>query len=123
MGEITVTPLTPRIGAEIAGVDLRETLSGGEVARLKQALADHMVLFFRDQQIDHESHKRFGRDFGDLALHSAVPGIEGHPEIVAIHADAGSKYVAGEDWHSDLTCDAEPPLGSILYLHTEGLSP
>ena len=118
MGEITVTPLTPRIGAEIAGVDLRETLSGGEVARLKQALADHMLLFFRDQQIDHESHKRFGRDFGDLALHSAVPGIEGHPEIVAIHADAGSKYVAGEDWHSDLTCDAEPPLGSILYLHT-----
>ena len=47
-----------------------------------------------------------------------MPGIEGHPEIVAIHADAKSKYVAGEDWHSDLTCDAEPPLGSILYLHT-----
>jgi taurine dioxygenase len=118
MSEITVTPLTPRIGAEIGGVDLRETLTEGQVARLKQALADYMVLFFRDQPIDHESHKRFGRAFGELAFHSAVPGIEGHPEIVAIHADAESKYVAGEDWHSDLTCDAEPPLGSILYLHT-----
>jgi alpha-ketoglutarate-dependent taurine dioxygenase len=47
-----------------------------------------------------------------------VPGIDGHPEIVAIHADAESKFIAGEHWHSDLTCDAEPPLGSILYLHT-----
>jgi taurine dioxygenase len=113
-----VTPLTPRIGAEISGLDLRAPLGADQIAALKQALADHLVLFFRDQPINHEAHKRFGRAFGRLQPHSAVPGIEGHPEIVAIHADADSKYVAGEDWHSDLTCDAEPPLGSILYLHT-----
>jgi taurine dioxygenase len=113
-----VTPLTPRIGAEVSGLDLRQPLGAGQIAALKLALADHLVLFFRDQPIDHESHKRFGRAFGRLQLHSAVPGIEGHPEIVAIHADANSTFVAGENWHSDLTCDAEPPLGSILYLHT-----
>ena len=117
-GELSITPLTPRIGAEIAGVDLREPLGDNQIGALKQALADHLVLFFRDQPIDHAAHKRFGRAFGDLALHSAVPGIDGHPEIVAIHADAESKFIAGEHWHSDLTCDAEPPLGSILYLHT-----
>lgn len=115
---ITVKPLTPRIGAEVGGVDLHEPLGEAQVAQLKQALCDHLVLFFRDQPIDYERHKRFGRTFGPLAIHSAVPGIEGHPEIVAIHADANSTYVAGEGWHSDLTCDAEPPLGSILYLHT-----
>ncbi len=117
-GELSITPLTPSIGAEIAGVDLRDPLGDNQIGALKQALADHLVLFFRDQPIDHEAHKRFGRAFGDLALHSAVPGIDGHPEIVAIHADAESKFIAGEHWHSDLTCDAEPPLGSILYLHT-----
>jgi taurine dioxygenase len=117
-GELSIRPLTPRIGAEIAGVDLREPLGDNQIGALKQALADHLVLFFRDQPIDHEAHKRFGRAFGDLALHSAVPGIDGHPEIVAIHADAATTFIAGEHWHSDLTCDAEPPLGSILHLHT-----
>jgi taurine dioxygenase len=118
MTSLSITPLTPRIGAEIAGLDLLRPLSDVQVTALKQALADHLVLFFRDQPIDHESHKRFGRAFGELAFHSAVPGLDEHPEIVAIHADADSKFVAGEDWHSDLTCDAEPPLGSILALHT-----
>jgi len=115
--DITVTSLTPRIGAEIGGVDLARPLGQAQIERLKQALADHLVLFFRDQIIDHEAHKRFGRAFGELAIHSAVAGLPDHPEIVAIHADAESKFVAGEDWHSDLTCDAEPPLGSILHLH------
>ena len=115
---VVVTPLTPRIGAEVGGVDLRQPLSARQIERLKQALADHLVLFVRDQPIDHEAHKRFGRYFGELALHSAVAGLDDHPEIVAIHADAESKYVAGEDWHSDLTCDRAPPLGSILRLHT-----
>ena len=115
---LTIQPLTAQIGAEVSGVDLSGPLSASAVAAIEKALADHLVLFFRDQPIGHEAHKRLGRAFGPLAIHSAVPGLADHPEIVAIHADAASTYVAGEDWHSDLTCDAEPPLGSILYLHT-----
>src|SRR6266536_3754951 len=51
-------------------------------------------------------------------IHPNTPGPEGHPEILPIHADANSKRVSGEYWHSDVSCDEEPPLGSILYLHT-----
>lgn len=109
-------PVTRRIGAEIFGVDLGAPLSNEQVSELHDALIRYQVLFFRDQEISHEAHKEFGRKFGPLAIHSGVPGIDGHPEIVAIHADAQSKFVAGESWHSDLTADAEPPLGSILYL-------
>lgn len=115
---LQIVPLTPRIGAEIRGVDLRRPLSRSAAQAVERALADHLVVFFRDQPLDHESLERCGRAFGKLQLHSAVPGLPDHPEIVAIHADATSRYVAGEDWHSDLTCDEAPPLGSILYLHT-----
>ncbi len=116
---IAVRPLTRRIGAEIEGVDLGAPLSNRQVEEIRRALLHHQVIFFRDQRnLTHEAHKAFGRRFGELAIHSGVPGIEGHPEIVAIHADATSKFVAGEDWHSDLTADAAPPMGSILHLHT-----
>ena len=115
---INVTPVTPRIGAEVDGLTLAKPLSNRQVEELHQALAEHQVLFFRDQPLDEEGHKAFGRYFGDLHIHPNTPGPEGHPEILPIHADANSKRIAGEYWHSDVSCDEEPPLGSILYLHT-----
>jgi taurine dioxygenase len=115
---IEVVPYTIRIGAEIRGVDLSKPLSARQLEEVQAALAAHLVIFFRDQKLDLERHRALGLQFGKLAIHSGVAGIEGYPELVAIHSDANSKYVAGEDWHSDLTCDAEPPMGSILYLHT-----
>ena len=115
---LNVKPVTRRIGAEISGIDLTRPLSNRQTEELKHALADHLVLFFRDQPITHEDHKRLGRAFGELAIHTGVSGLEDHPEVVAIHADEESKSVAGGVWHTDLSCNEEPPLGSILYLHT-----
>jgi len=115
---IGVAPLTQRIGAEISGVDLTDDLSDEVIEELRQAIADYQVIFFRDQHLDHDSHKAFGRRFGELFVHNGVASIPGHSEIVAIHADANSKYIAGDNWHSDLTMNPEPPMGSILYLHT-----
>lgn len=115
---LDVRPMTKRIGAEIFGVDLNQPLGNQEVSELHDALMQHQVIFFRDQPLTHESHKRLGRYFGDLAGHSGVSGLPDHPDIVAIHADANSRFVAGENWHSDLSEDAEPPMGSILYMHT-----
>jgi taurine dioxygenase len=117
---ITVTPLTPSVGGVVSGIDLTQPLSNEQVEDLHRALADRMVIFFRDQPIDHAAHKRLANHFGGIhvAASTAPWRVPGHPEVTTIHADADSKFVAGEDWHSDMSCDAEPPLGSILYLHT-----
>lgn len=115
---IEVTPLTPVIGAEIGGVDLSQPLGNHQFNEIHDALMAHQVIFFRDQDISREQHKDFGRRFGPLHIHPSAPGPEGHPEILPIHADANSKQVAGHRWHSDVSCDAEPPMGSILRLHT-----
>ncbi|SFG27365.1 taurine dioxygenase [Novosphingobium sp. CF614] len=115
---IDVRPMTKRIGAEIFGVDLARPLGNRAFGEIHAALMEHQVVFFRDQALTHDAHKALGRVFGDLHIHSGVAGLPDHPEVVAIHADENSKFVAGENWHSDLSCDAEPPMGSILYMHT-----
>ncbi len=115
---IAVDPVTPRIGATISGVDLSKPLSNQQFSEIHDALMQHQVIFFRDQNMNLDQHKEFGRHFGELHIHPASPGPEGHPEVLIIHADENSKRIAGERWHSDVSCDAEPPMGSILHLQT-----
>ena len=114
---IAVRPLTPTIGAEVHGVDLG-ALTDHDFGMIQNALAEHLVLFFRDQDISVDAQKAFGRRFGELDVHPNDPGLEGHPEVMIIHADESSKRVAGEMWHSDVSCSPEPPMGSILRMFT-----
>jgi taurine dioxygenase len=108
---------TPNIGAEVFGLDLSQPLSDQQFQAVHDALMDNLVLFFRDQKLTVEQHKAFGSRFGKLHVHPAAPGlIPNHPEIFVIQADEKSTRVAGEEWHSDVSCDLEPPMGSILYL-------
>ena len=102
------------IGAEISGLDLSERLEPGVVEALRSALALHAVLFFRDQAITPEQHIAFGRRFGELHIHPAAPKDSEHPEILVVHGDDKVKFVAGSVWHSDVSCDTEPPMASIL---------
>ncbi|MBH0114068.1 TauD/TfdA family dioxygenase [Novosphingobium sp. YJ-S2-02] len=114
---LTARKLTPRIGAIIEGVELGKPLGEAQVADLRKALADHQVIFFRNQDLDPARLKEVGAHFGPLARH-ALKGLPDHPEVRKLHADETSKHVAGEEWHSDMTCAPKPPMGSILYLHT-----
>jgi taurine dioxygenase len=108
---------TPRIGAEISGVDLSTPLGNQQFQEVHDALIDRLVIFFRDQKLTVEQHMEFGRRFGKLHMHPASPDVvPDHPEVLVIKADDKSKYIPGEDWHSDVSCDPEPPMGSILYL-------
>ena len=112
---ITVDKLTPIIGGEISGVDLRAP-SNRQMDEIHRALAENLVIFFRDQHLTDEQHLDFGRRFGELHIHPAAPAETGHPELMIIHADKDSPRANGEGWHSDVSCDTEPPMGSILYI-------
>src|SRR5271163_4158760 len=113
---ITVDPLTPIIGAELSGIDLSRPLGNHQLDEVHRALAEHLVIFFRDQHITDEQHLAFGRLFGELHLHPAAPHAPGHPDLMIVHADKDSPRANGEGWHSDVSCDPEPPMGSILYI-------
>lgn len=119
-----VAPITPRIGAEIEGIDLGADLSDETIAEIRQALLTYKVIFFRDQDITQEQHIAFARRFGDLEIHPVTPKDQPNPEIFHLKAIGWSKPAgpneikkrhSGADlWHSDVTWRENPSLGSIL---------
>jgi taurine dioxygenase len=137
---LSLEPLTPVIGAEIGGVDLSKPISAALRKEINDALLAYHVIYFRDQRLSREDHKRFGRLFGPLHVHpyhAAKTGpahatgardsrgpsgvgemgdVRPDPEILVVKADQASRHVAGEAWHTDVTCDAAPPMGSMLYI-------
>jgi taurine dioxygenase len=118
---ISVTPLTPNIGAEIGNIDLTKPLSNHEVKELHDAFAEFQVIFFRDQPIGLDHHVALARLFGELHIHvgpsTESKALPDRPEIRMLHFDETSEKVAGELWHTDQSCAEIPPLGSILHLH------
>ena len=115
---IDVTSLTPTVGAEIRGVDLRQPLPDEMFEEVRSAFLRHQVVFFKEQdRLSPDQQVAFGRRFGGLHLHPAAPHLEGLPEVFVIHTHKGSKIANGNGWHTDVSCDAEPPLGTMLQLH------
>ena len=115
---IEVEPLTPTIGATLHGVDLARPLTDDAFEEIHAAWMAHQVIFLRDQHISAEQHLAFGRRFGELHIHPAAPYAHGNPELMMIHTDKESFRQNGAGWHSDVSADEEPPLGSILHLET-----
>jgi taurine dioxygenase len=115
---IVAKPFAPNLGAEITGVDLSQTISEAEFSEIEAAFLAYQVLFFKDQkEIPPQVHIDLGKRFGPLHSHPAAPTMAGYPEIFEIHATRHSKVANGEFWHSDVSCDEEPPLGTMLQIH------
>ena len=114
---ISAKPFSPNLGAEIYGVDLSKPISDAQFTDIHRAFLDHQVLFFKNQnEIPPTLHIEFGKRFGELHSHPAAPTMKGFPEIFEIHATKNSKIANGEFWHSDVSCDEEPPLGTMLQI-------
>ncbi len=112
-------PITPAIGAEITGLDVRR--AGAEAqAELNAALARRKVLVLRDQDLSAPDYAAFLRLFGtpvreDLAVD------EGHPaEVGAIHIRAGEAQRINF-WHMDHSFRELPT--RVLSLYAQMLPP
>jgi taurine dioxygenase len=115
---ITVTPFSPALGAEVRGVNLAGGLDEESYREVRSALCRFGVLFFKEQsEIAPAVQVAIGRMFGELHMHPAAPQMPGLPEVFVIHTERSSKIANGEFWHSDVSCDEVPPLGTMLQIH------
>jgi taurine dioxygenase len=106
----------PHLGAEVSGIDLAKPMTPEVLGEVRRALVDNGVIGFRDVHLDVEQQIAFAAQFGQLYIHPVADMASKHPEILPVYADEKSTRAFGEDWHSDASCDLEPPLGSILQL-------
>ena len=108
--------ITPHLGAEVTGIDLAEPMGSNTFNALREGWLKWGVLVFRDQDLSRDQHVALGSKFGELHVHPMYKDQKEHPEILKVATNADSAYTAGDGWHTDVTCDEYPPMGSMLYV-------
>lgn len=111
--DVRVRPLTGNIGAEISGVDTSGPLPDEVVARVRQALHDHKVVFLRGQTLAYQQQVEFAGRLGDLTLgHPIYDAPEGRPHMREMDSRQGTR---ANHWHTDLTFIERPPAYALLH--------
>ncbi len=114
--DLDIRQLSGSLGVEIRGISLAKT-GPAEADRLRDLLIEHLVLFFPEQHLTPDEHIAFGRLFGKLESHPNLNLDSERPEFFELRAAGGSGAIADE-WHSDLTCQAQPSVMAILHMVT-----
>ena len=112
---ISVTPMTPAIGAVINEVDASEDLPTSAVNEIRQAFLKHQVIFMRKQTLSPKQLVSFAEKFGEIGYYPFVEGMEGHPEVTEVIKKEDETINFGGLWHTDTSYLETPPLGSVLY--------
>lgn len=113
--KITVSPLSPALGAEVSGVDLSQAVEGAVANEIRRAFADNLVLFFRDQDITPAQQVAFAELFGPVGVYPFAEPIAEHPKVIAIVKEPHQTTNFGGIRHTDTPYLERPSLGSVLY--------
>ena len=105
--------LSGALGAEITGIDLRDT-SDNNFKIIKDLLLEHKVIFFHEQNISHQEQIDIAKCFGPIEHHAYVKGLPDYPEILRIVKEPFEKNNWGENWHSDVSYNPNPTQAVIL---------
>ena len=112
---IEVSPLAGALGAEVGGVDLSRPLPKEVHGEVLDALHEHVVIFFRNQELDCAQHQAFASNFGLPIEHPFTRGLDEWPETIEIVRSPGEDYNWDSKFHSDLMFLEAPPMGASLY--------
>ena len=112
---IRVEPISSKVGAEIAGVDLRAPVADDVFAEIRRAFGEHGVVFFRDQHLTPEQHIAFAERFAPIDINRFFAAAPGYPMIAEVRKEPDQQRNIGGGWHTDHSYDEVPALGSMLF--------
>ncbi len=111
---IRVAPVAGALGAEVGGVDLARHLDDATLAQIRHAWLQHLVLFFRDQQLSSDQYLAFARRIAEPVEYPMLRGLDGYPLIVPVIKLPHERVNFGGLWHSDTAYLETPPIAATL---------
>jgi alpha-ketoglutarate-dependent taurine dioxygenase len=112
---LEIRPLSSALGAEIFGVDLAARLDDETVRALRAALLEHVVIFFRDQELTPQAQLAFARRFGEPVEYPLVKGLPECPLVLPVIKEPEERANFGGIWHSDTAYLERPAMATLLY--------
>ncbi|MGH6895569.1 MAG: TauD/TfdA dioxygenase family protein [Geminicoccaceae bacterium] len=112
---LEVRPLSGAIGAEIFGVDLAEAQGDDTIREIRAALLEHVVIFFRDQELSPQQLLALAERFGEPAEYPLIKGLPECPLVLPVIKEPHERTNFGGIWHSDTAYLERPALGTLLY--------
>ncbi|MBP02948.1 MAG: taurine dioxygenase [Rhodospirillaceae bacterium] len=109
-------------GAEVTELDCSRIIDEETLCMLKEAFLEYSLLVFRNQNLTPDQQVLFSKNWGRLQRHILVQYLlPDCPEILVVSnkKDEEGNPVgisdAGRYWHTDISYNPDPPLGSLLY--------
>lgn len=103
------------LGAEVRGVDLAKPLDDKTFDAILRAFVDHQVIFLRNQNIMPQQELAFASRFGEPHDYPFAEGLPECPKVMPVIKEPHEGINFGNQWHSDTSYLAEPPLATVLY--------
>lgn len=121
IGTIEVKRAAGALGAELHGMDLRLVTTHEEIAPLRDALAEHLVVFLRHQALELDDLERITDLLGGRDVTPYVAAVDGRPYVIRVIKEPSDVLNFANAWHSDLSYLATPP--SFTLLHAREVPP
>ena len=109
---IRPTRLTANIGATVTDVKLAD-ISDEQFEQVRDALHEHLVLFFPEQHLTDDEHVAFAERFGTVSPYP-IAKMLGSTAALGFIEDTQEKPPDADGWHTDITWVAQPPAYAVL---------
>ena len=122
---LQVIPSGGALGAEVRDVDIASGVDDEIMNAIVAAWREHLVLAFRNQQIDDDQLIAFSERLGELdppgqnpyggPIYPEYPQLNVISNIIENERPMGNLGTGEAVWHADMTYNEIPPKGAILY--------
>lgn len=112
---IEISRVAGALGAVVRGLDLRSVADGEQIRPLLDALAEHLVVFLPEQDIDLDDLERITEMLGGRDVTPFVAPLEDRPYVIRVIKEPGDQINFANAWHTDLSYLPNPPAYTLLH--------